>query len=168
MVLVIELYRPLKQHNLSVPMLAASGIAADEQMAAAMTMGAEGAWCGSVWLTTVEAETTSTVKRKMIAATASDTVRAKSRTGKPSRQLRSAWTDAWESTGASEPLPMPLQSLVSEPTLRKVEQLAEGRHGGAEALATYWVRQAVGLMNAEQSAADIMLVFKTNFIEARS
>ena len=150
MVLVPEVCRALKQHNLSVPVLAAGGIATGEQMAAAMTMGAEGAWCGSVWLTTVEAETTPTVKRKMIAATASDTVRAKSRTGKPSRQLRSAWTDAWESTGAPEPLPMPLQSLVSEPALRKVDKLAEGGHGGAEALATYWVGQAVGLMNAEQ------------------
>ena len=78
MVLVPEVCRALKQHNLSVPVLAAGGIATGEQMAAAMTMGAEGAWCGSVWLTTVEAETTPTVKRKMIAATASDTVRAKS------------------------------------------------------------------------------------------
>ena len=160
MVLVPEVCRALKQHNLSVPVLAAGGIATGEQMAAAMTMGAEGAWCGSVWLTTVEAETTPTVKRKMIAATASDTVRAKSRTGKPSRQLRSAWTDAWESTGAPEPLPMPLQSLVSEPALRKVDKLAEGGHGGAEALATYWVGQAVGLMNAEQSVADVMLGFQ--------
>ncbi len=166
MVLVPEVCRALKQHNLSVPVLAAGGIATGEQMAAAMTMGAEGAWCGSVWLTTVEAETTPTVKRKMIAATASDTVRAKSRTGKPSRQLRSAWTDAWESSGAPEPLPMPLQSLVSEPALRKVDKLAEGGHGGAEALATYWVGQAVGLMNAEQSVADVMLGFKTDFIEA--
>ena len=56
-----------------------------------------------------------------------------------------------------EPLPMPLQSLVSEPALRKVDKLAEGGHGGAEALATYWVGQAVGLMNAEQSVADVML-----------
>jgi NAD(P)H-dependent flavin oxidoreductase YrpB (nitropropane dioxygenase family) len=166
MVLVPEVCRALKQHNLSVPVLAVGGIATGEQMAAAMTMGAEGAWCGSVWLTTVEAETTPTVKRKMIAATASDTVRAKSRTGKPSRQLRSAWTDAWESSGAPEPLPMPLQSLVSEPALRKVDKLAEGGHDGAEALATYWVGQAVGLMNAEQSVADVMLGFKTDCIEA--
>ena len=61
---------------------------------------------------------------------------------------------------------MPLQSLVSEPALRKVDKLAEGGHGGAEALATYWVGQAVGLMNAEQSVADVMLGFKTDFIEA--
>src|SRR3546814_3882437 len=89
------------------------------QMAAAMAMGAHGAWCGSVWLTTAEAETNPVVKDKMLAASARDTVRSKSRTGKPSRQLRSSWTDAWESEGAPKPLPMPLQSLVSEPALRR-------------------------------------------------
>ena len=61
---------------------------------------------------------------------------------------------------------MPLQSLVSEPALRKVDKLAEDGHGGAEALATYWVGQAVGLMNAEQSVADVMLGLKTDVIEA--
>ncbi|PDH38691.1 MAG: monooxygenase [Halieaceae bacterium MED-G27] len=166
MVLVPEVCRALQKHNLSVPVLAAGGIATGEQMAAAMTMGAAGAWCGSVWLTTTEAETTPTVKRKMLEATASDTVRARLRTGKPSRQLRSGWTDAWESDGAPEPLPMPLQTLVSEPALRKVDKMTEAGHDGAAALATYWVGQAVGLMNAEQSVADVMLDFKNDFVEA--
>src|SRR3546814_4826175 len=102
-------------------------------MAAAMAMGAHGAWCGSVWLTTAEAETNPVVKDKMLAASARDTVRSKSRTGKPSRQLRSPWTDAWEAEGAPKPLPMPLQSLFSEPALRKVDQLSEGGHEGAKA-----------------------------------
>jgi NAD(P)H-dependent flavin oxidoreductase YrpB (nitropropane dioxygenase family) len=135
-------------------------------MAAAMAMGAEGAWCGSVWLTTVEAETTPTVKAKMLQASASDTVRAKSRTGKPSRQLRSAWTDAWEGVDAPAPLPMPLQGLVSEPALKKVDAAAAAGHRGAETLATYWVGQAVGLMNEERSVADVMMEFKNEYLEA--
>ena len=151
---------------MDVPVLAAGGIATGEQMAAAMAMGAEGAWCGSVWLTTVEAETTPTVKAKMLQATASDTVRAKSRTGKPSRQLRSGWTDAWEAGDAPAPLPMPLQGLVSEPALKKVDAAAAAGHTGAEALATYWVGQAVGLMNEERSVADVMMEFKTEYLEA--
>ena len=40
-----------------VPVLGAGGIGRGRQMAAAMALGAEGVWCGSVWLTTVEAET---------------------------------------------------------------------------------------------------------------
>ena len=166
MVLIPEVCRALRKHDMDVPVLAAGGIATGEQMAAAMAMGAEGAWCGSVWLTTVEAETTPIVKAKMLQATASDTVRAKSRTGKPSRQLRSGWTDAWEAGDAPEPLPMPLQGLVSEPALKKVDAAAAAGHAGAEALATYWVGQAVGLMNEERSVADVMVEFKTEYLEA--
>ncbi len=166
MVLIPEVCRALRKHDMNVPVLAAGGIATGEQMAAAMAMGAEGAWCGSVWLTTVEAETTPTVKAKMLQATASDTVRAKSRTGKPSRQLRSGWTDAWEGGDAPAPLPMPLQGLVSEPALKKVDAAAAAGHPGAEALATYWVGQAVGLMNEERSVADVMMEFKTEYLEA--
>lgn len=166
MVLIPEVCRALRKHDMDVPVLAAGGIATGEQMAAAMAMGAEGAWCGSVWLTTVEAETTPTVKAKMLQATASDTVRAKSRTGKPSRQLRSGWTDAWEGSAAPAPLPMPLQGLVSEPALKKVDAAAAAGHAGAEALATYWVGQAVGLMNEERSVSDVMMEFKTEYLEA--
>ena len=97
--------------GVDTPVLAAGGIVTGAQMAAAMAMGAAGAWCGSVWLTTPEAETSPVVKQKMLAATSRDTVRSRSRTGKPSRQLRSPWTDAWESEDAPKPLPMPLQTL---------------------------------------------------------
>src|SRR5205823_13659784 len=78
------------------PVLAAGGIATGRQIAAAMALGAEGVWCGSVWLTTEEAETQPAVKQKFLAATSRDTVRSRSLTGKPARMLRSAWTDEWE------------------------------------------------------------------------
>ena len=39
--------------------------------------------------------------------------------GKYTRQLRSPWTDAWQGEAAPEPLPMPLQGLVSGPPLRR-------------------------------------------------
>ena len=82
-----------------VPVLAAGGIGRGRQMAAALALGAEGVWCGSVWLTTEEAETHPVVKEKFLAATSSDTLRSRSRTGKPARQLRSAWTDEWDVAG---------------------------------------------------------------------
>ncbi len=61
-----------------------------------MALGAEGVWCGSVWLTTEEAETHPAVKQKFLAATSRDTIRSRSLTGKPARMLRSAWTDEWD------------------------------------------------------------------------
>lgn len=167
MVLVPEIYEAIQPYG-DVPILAAGGIATGQQMAAVMAMGAEGAWTGSVWLTTTEAETAPVVKEKMLAASSSQTVRSRSRTGKHSRQLVSEWTDAWESERAPEPLPMPLQTLVSEPALEKVGKLAEGGHQGARDLATYFVGQGVGLMNAERSARNVVYQFKEDFVRAYS
>ncbi|AJA08788.1 Putative monooxygenase [Sphingopyxis fribergensis] len=166
MVLVPEVAAAVEAVGANTPILAAGGIVTGRQMAAAMAMGAHGAWTGSVWLTTAEAETNPVVKQKMLAASSRDTVRSKSRTGKPSRQLRSPWTDAWEAEGAPRPLPMPLQSLVSEPALRKVDKLSEGGHEGAKALATYWVGQGVGLMNDAMGAGQVVQDFKTDWIAA--
>jgi NAD(P)H-dependent flavin oxidoreductase YrpB (nitropropane dioxygenase family) len=167
MVLIPEVHRALRQMGANTPILAAGGITTGEQMAAAMSMGAAGAWCGSVWLTTTEAETSETIKQKMLAATSRDTVRSRSRTGKPSRQLRSPWTDAWERDDAPTPLPMPLQTFVSEPALRRINKLAEAGHTGARDLATYWVGQGVGLMEHTMSAAQVVQQFKEDFLTAR-
>lgn len=158
---VIEAIRPISD----VPVLAAGGIVTGRQMAACMAMGAAGAWTGSVWLTTAEAETSPAVREKLLRASSRDTVRSRSRTGKPSRQLRSPWTDAWEQ-GGPEPLPMPLQSLVSEPALRKIDKLSQGGHEGARRLATYWVGQGVGLMNHETSVRQVVQEFQEDFLEA--
>ncbi len=149
-----------------VPVLAAGGIVTGRQMAACMAMGAAGAWTGSMWLTTSEAETSPVIKEKYIQASSRETVRSKARTGKYSRQLRSPWTDAWESGEAPEPLPMPLQSLVSEAPLAKVTKLAEGGHQGAKQLATSFVGQGVGLMNSIQSTRDVMREFMEDYLVA--
>ena len=166
MVLIPEVCNALAQIGDETPVLAAGGIATGAQMAAAMAMGASGVWCGSVWLTTVEAETNPVVKEKMLAASSRDTVRARSRTGKPSRQLRSPWTDAWEAEDAPTPLPMPLQSLVAEPPLRVIDKLSQGDSQGAKDLATYWVGQGVGLMNEPMTAGQVVQGFKEDFLTA--
>jgi NAD(P)H-dependent flavin oxidoreductase YrpB (nitropropane dioxygenase family) len=129
-------------------------------------MGAEGAWTGSVWLTTAEAETTSTVKEKMLAAGSRDTVRSRGRTGKPTRQLRSAWTDAWAREDAPKPLAMPLQGLLSRPAFAKIDRLAANGHEGAKELASYYVGQAVGLMNQEMSVRNVVETFKVDYVNA--
>ena len=136
-----------------------------QQMAAAMAMGAAGAWCGSVWLTTIESELPLVLKEKMIAANSNQTIRSKSRTGKHSRQLVSSWTEAWEAPDALEPLPMPLQTMVTDPPLIKAFKLAEGGHEGAKELVTYWVGQGVGLLKHSISASDVVQEFKKDFIE---
>jgi len=164
MVLIPEVHQAVQPFG-DTPILAAGGIVTGRQMAAAMAMGADGAWTASVWLTTSDAETSETVKDKMLAASSSDTVRSRSRTGKHSRQLRSAWTDEWEESGL-EPLPMPLQSMVSEPALALIDREAEKGQAGAKDLATYWIGQGVGLLTQEKSARAVVQEFKEDFLNA--
>ena len=165
LVLVPEVIEAVEPYG-DIPVMAAGGIVTGRQMAACMAMGAAGAWTGSVWLTTAEAETNPVVKEKMLAASSRQTVRSRSRTGKYTRQLRSAWTDAWQAPEAPDPLPMPLQSLVSEPALAKINKLAEAGDPGARNLATYWVGQGVGLMNASVSVRAVVLEFMEDFAAA--
>jgi len=165
MVLVPEVSEAVKDYK-NVSVLAAGGIVTGRQMAASMAMGAHGVWTGSVWLTVTEAETPPFIKEKLLSATSNQTIRSKSRTGKFSRQVRSSWTDAWELDDAPEPLPMPLQSMISEPALLKVAKLAETGHQGAKQLATYWVGQGVGLMNQSTSSRQVVYDFMEDFLLA--
>ncbi|MER6947734.1 nitronate monooxygenase family protein [Nonomuraea sp. NPDC000554] len=150
-----------------VPVLAAGGIASGRQMAAAMALGAEGVWCGSVWLTTEEAETAPAVKRKLLAASSLDTVRSRSRTGKPARQLASAWTDEWDSGPESPgPLGMPMQLLVAEAAMARIGAAAERGEPGALELANYFVGQVVGQLNQVKPAREVVYEMVSEFAEA--
>jgi NAD(P)H-dependent flavin oxidoreductase YrpB (nitropropane dioxygenase family) len=166
MVLVPEVLEALREINSKTPVLAAGGIVTGRQMAACMAMGAAGAWTGSVWLTTPEAETSPVVKEKMLAADSRGTIRSKSRTGKYCRQLRSDWTDAWEAEDAPVPLPMPLQSIISDTCMKKVLKLANGGHEGAVQLASYFVGQGVGMMKTSQSTRSVVEDFMRDYLDA--
>jgi NAD(P)H-dependent flavin oxidoreductase YrpB (nitropropane dioxygenase family) len=148
-----------------LPVLAAGGIADGRQVAAAMALGASGVWCGSVWLTTEEAETHPVVKDKFLAATSTDTVRSRSKTGKPARQLRSAWTDEWERPDAPVPLEMPLQSALVAEAEALIAREAQS-HAGARQLINYFVGQAVGQMNQVKPARRVVLDLVEGYIEA--
>jgi len=147
------------------PVLAAGGIASGRQIAAAMALGAEGVWCGSVWLTTEEAETHPAVKQKFLAAGSQDTVRSRSLTGKPARMLRSAWTDEWEREDAPPPLPMPLQSALVAPAQARIARSSTKEGTGANRLANYFVGQVVGTMNQVKPARQVVLEMVTEYAE---
>jgi NAD(P)H-dependent flavin oxidoreductase YrpB (nitropropane dioxygenase family) len=136
-------------------------------MAACMAMGAAGVWTGSVWLATMESETSEIFREKMIEASSRDAIRTRCRTGKPARQLRSAWTEAWERDPSSPgPLPMPMMSLVSEGALRSVDRAAAAGNEQARELVTYFVGQGVGLIDSVRPAGQVVQAFKEEFLEA--
>ncbi len=148
-----------------VPVLAAGGIARGRQLAAGMALGADGVWCGSVWLTTEEAETPPAVKEKYLKAGLGDTVRSRSITGKPARMLRTAWTDEWESPDGPGPLPMPLQPLLVGEALGRVARGATKEGSGAHQLVTYFVGQVVGTMDSVRPTKRVVLEMVEEFIE---
>ncbi len=148
-----------------LPVLAAGGIADGRQVAAALALGARGVWCGSVWLTTEEAETHPVVKEKFLAASSADTVRSRSKTGKPARQLVSAWTREWDRPDTPDPLPMPLQSaLVAQAEGRIARSAASS--AGARDLINYFVGQAVGQMNTVKPAGQVVMDMVEAYISA--
>lgn len=149
-----------------IPVLGAGGIGRGRQMAAAMALGAQGVWCGSVWLTTEEAETHPTVKQKFLAAHSNDTIRSRSRTGKPARQLKTAWTEEWERPDTPNPLGMPLQPILVDQAIRRIDRAAHHQGSGAEQLANYFVGQIVGAMNESKPAARVVYEMIEEFIES--
>lgn len=148
-----------------VPVLAAGGIGRGRQMAAAMALGAEGVWCGSVWLTTEEAETHPVVKSKMLAATSADTIRSRSLTGKPARMLKSAWTEEWDRPDTPDPLGMPLQPVLTAAAQTRIARAAHQAGSGAEKLANYFVGQIVGTMNQPKRSAQVVAEMVEEFVD---
>lgn len=148
-----------------VPVVAAGGIGRGRQIAAAMALGAQGVWTGSVWLTTEEAETHPVVKQKFLAATSSDTLRSRASTGKPARQLRTAWTDEWENPDNPKPLGMPLHGMLIAEAQRRINRGATTPNSGAERLVNYFVGQIVGNMNAIKPAGKVVMEMVEEYLE---
>jgi NAD(P)H-dependent flavin oxidoreductase YrpB (nitropropane dioxygenase family) len=129
-----------------LPVLAAGGIGSGQQIAAAFALGAQGVWLGSLWLTTTEAELPSPrLIEKLLAAGSGDTVRSRALTGKPARQLRTEWTDAWDDPQGPGALPMPLQGLLVADAVSRIQKYE------VEPLLGTPVGQIVGRMTSERS-----------------
>jgi NAD(P)H-dependent flavin oxidoreductase YrpB (nitropropane dioxygenase family) len=137
------------------PVLAAGGIADGRQMAAALALGAAGVWCGSVWLSSEEDIAVQAIKDKFIAAASDGTVRSPARTGKPARQLRTAWHDEWEAPDSPRPLPLPLQLLLVEEAWQHIDAAAQAGHEGALKLESFFVGQVVGSFRGVRPAGEI-------------
>ncbi|MFF6805391.1 nitronate monooxygenase [Streptomyces sp. NPDC012616] len=133
-----------------LPVLAAGGIGSGRQIAAALALGAQGVWLGSLWLTTAEADLHSpALTRKLLAAGSGDTVRSRALTGKPARQLRTEWTDAWDGPDGPGTLPMPLQGLLVAEAVSRIQKYE------VDSLLGTPVGQIVGRMNEVRSVQEV-------------
>jgi NAD(P)H-dependent flavin oxidoreductase YrpB (nitropropane dioxygenase family) len=143
-----------------VPVLAAGGIGDGRQMAAAMALGAQGVWTGSLWLLTAEADMAPEVTENLLEATSRDAIRARVMTGKPARQLRTRWTEAWDRPDAPDPLPMPLQGLLYGEAAERFSRVHSKEFGG------YPAGQIIGSLDRVRPAKDIVAEMVEQWIDA--
>lgn len=144
-----------------VPVLAAGGIGRGRQMAAAMVLGAEGVWCGTIWLGTTESELTPDMRDVLYEAKPEDAIITYGYTGKPCRAIRSKYTEAWEREDAPAPLKkVPMQSILSGEPFRRAERARR------KDWMTYSAGQIVGLTNGPTSVKTVMYDMILEYAEA--
>jgi NAD(P)H-dependent flavin oxidoreductase YrpB (nitropropane dioxygenase family) len=148
------------------PVLAAGGIGTGRQVAAALALGAEGAWTGSIWLTTTESDLHPVAVKKLLAAGSRDAVRSRSLTGKPARQLRTPWTEVWEGPDSPGTLPMPLQFMLTVEAITRINRYAHVEGSGAAKLIGSPVGQIVSRMNSVRPVKEVMYDLMNELVDA--
>lgn len=131
-----------------IPVLGAGGISDGRGVAAAMMLGAAGAWIGTAFLAAEESGIAQHQKEALVEGTEEGTVISRSVTGKPARIIRSKWTDAWEKADI-KPLPMPYQGMVSGPVM------AAGSAARRADINPGFAGQGMGMIHAIRPAAEI-------------
>ena len=111
----------------NTPVLAAGGIGNGGQILAAIGMGAQGGWLGTLWMAARENHTPPALLERLIRSGSEDTVITRAHSGKPCRVVRSEWIDAWAAEGAPEPLPMPLQQALTGDVFASIHEHNDAR-----------------------------------------
>jgi NAD(P)H-dependent flavin oxidoreductase YrpB (nitropropane dioxygenase family) len=146
------------------PVLAAGGIGTGAQVAAALALGAQGVWTGSLWLTVDEAESEPAQIDSLLHASSEDAVRSRSYTGKPCRMLRNEWTEAWEKPENPKPLGMPLQGMVTADAISRTSRYAGVAR--TQQVAFNPVGQVVGMIQERKAVRDVIYELVDGYVEA--
>ena len=147
-----------------LPVLAAGGIGNGRQMAAAMSTGVQGVWCGSLWLAVEEAAAQPAEKNSYLNATSEDTIRSKAWTGKPARMLKNKWTEAWENPENPDPLPMPLQGMITFDAMRRTSMYASS--GNTQEVSFNAAGQVIGQVKQVESVKDVIYRMINEYLDS--
>jgi NAD(P)H-dependent flavin oxidoreductase YrpB (nitropropane dioxygenase family) len=142
-----------------VAVLAAGGIAKGSQIVASLALGAQGVWCGTLWLATRESELDPFERSVLLAAKTEDAVRRKARTGKHVRMLKSEMSEAWEKDDAPDYLPTPLQGILYNEAHARVVKAKR------KELYSFPAGQVVGMLNEETTVKQVMVQLQEEYLE---
>jgi NAD(P)H-dependent flavin oxidoreductase YrpB (nitropropane dioxygenase family) len=132
-----------------VPVVAAGGIADGRGLAAALALGAQGVWCGTVFLATQEANLYDWQKQRIVNATEEDTAVTRLYSGKTMRNITNPLIQAWEALNIKA-LPMGMQGLL-------IADLVAGiRQAGKDELLMNAAGQAAGLISSLRPAGEVL------------
>lgn len=96
-----------------VPVVAAGGIFDGRGLAAALALGADGAWVGTRFIATPEARGVAGYKDALVAAREDETLITRAYSGKPMRVLRNDYTNHYvEHPEEIQPFPMQIRSAM--------------------------------------------------------
>jgi NAD(P)H-dependent flavin oxidoreductase YrpB (nitropropane dioxygenase family) len=132
-----------------VPVLGAGGIGSGQGVAAALMLGAQGAWLGTAFLATDESGVPEYQKKVLVGSDAASTTISRALSGKPVRLLRGKWVESFAESGL-EALPMPWQSTIAAPALTAASLAERGDVNPGIA------GQGVGMVRQIEPAADVL------------
>lgn len=134
---------------ISTPVIAAGGIADARGLAAALSLGAQGAWVGTRFIASPEAYGSDVFKQRVVDGTFQDTTITFSYSGKRMRAFANEWTERWTG-GKDEASGFPTQYAVAG------TRVETGYQDGDLAEGMMPVGQTLGLVHEVTPAAEIV------------
>jgi nitronate monooxygenase len=131
------------------PVVAAGGIGDGRGLSAVLAMGCVGAWCGTVFIPTKEANLDDFRKQRILDAGEEDTRISRLYSGKTMRNITNELIEAWEDSG-TRALPMGLQGVLVADVMHSAKQ------AGREDLLMNAAGQISGLITEIRSAGDVL------------
>jgi enoyl-[acyl-carrier protein] reductase II len=133
--------------SVKIPVIAAGGIGDGRGFIAALALGASGVQIGTRFIVTHESVAPLALKKRILQASAEDTVITTMRTGWPTRILRTAFTEKWEELEKGGVSPEQLRKFRVEIMERTKKNIEEDSVGAG---------QVCGLLHKLKSAKEVI------------
>ncbi|MCO4878255.1 nitronate monooxygenase [Paraburkholderia caribensis] len=143
-----------------VPVLAAGGVTRGSHILAALALGCQGVWVGSLWLGTAESDLNMEMREKLFQSESEDARLSFAMTGKQCRVLNTKYMDAWSQPDAPKPLKWPMQSILGGYPFKRAERSHNMDYW------SYSVGQAIGDMKGHTTVKGEFERLLNEYLEA--